>query len=149
MAKAEGRARSCEVDSRSVSAQGSTARGVPSGHSTLVQLFYLFQTPNASGVPDGAGFPDFTEAHGRPIVIGHWARRQALLQKQFLISFRISFDHTEDLIPQPLVEVWGLKTVCVEDCRAALLGPGLLFQGLEQSAAVAVAAVFGMDPRDN
>jgi hypothetical protein len=38
-----------------------------------------------------------------------------------------------------------LKTVRVEDSPGALLRPRFLFQGLEQSAAVAVAAEAGMN----
>jgi hypothetical protein len=75
-----------------------------------------------------------------------WVLHQALLQKYFLVASRIPIDHPEHLIPQPLVEVGGLKTVGIEDGQVALLVSGFLFQGLEQSAAIAVTAEAGMDP---
>lgn len=73
-------------------------------------------------------------------------RCQALLQKYFLVSFRIAVDDPEDLIPEPLIEAGRLKTVGVQEGHTALLRPRFLFQGLEESAAVAVAAEARMDP---
>jgi hypothetical protein len=71
---------------------------------------------------------------------------KTFLQKHFLITPRITLDYPEDLISQPLVEVWGLKAIRVENGSVALLAAGFLLQCPEQPGAVAVATEAGMHP---
>jgi hypothetical protein len=40
---------------------------------------------------------------------------QTLLQKHLLVPPRIPIDYPKHLIPQPSVEVWGLKAVGIEN----------------------------------
>jgi hypothetical protein len=71
---------------------------------------------------------------------------QAFLQEDFVVAPRSAVDAPEDLISKPLIEIGRLKTVRVHEGHATLLRPRFLFQGLEQAAAVAVAAEAEMDP---
>ena len=77
------------------------------------------------------------------MVIGHGVPGAS--SKTFSGVLRIAVDYPKTSYPS-VDKTGSLETVRVNDGHMALLGPSFLFQGLEQSAAVAVAAEAGMNP---